>query len=255
MNDQKQEILDQFTKQAKPFANATAINDRHALDLLLNATKANADDTVLDVACGPGIVACAFAEKTHHVTGIDIVPAMIEQAMSLQKKRKLNNVSWETGDVSELPFPDDSFSIVTSRYSFHHLENPGMVLSEMTRVCCSGGKVVLIDVMVAEDQQKAKQFNRMEKLRDPSHVRALPLSEMKTLFHDVGLPSTEIYHYRIELELEGFLKRSFPKKEDEHKIRSMIRGSIEKDDFGIKAHYSGNTIRFTFPIAILVSEK
>jgi len=54
-------------------------------------------------------------------TGIDIVPAMIEQARSLPKGRKLENLSWDLGDVTTLPYTNASFSIVTSCYSFHHL--------------------------------------------------------------------------------------------------------------------------------------
>ena len=255
MEHQKQEILDQFTKQAKGFASASAIGDERALELLLAITDAGPDDTVLDVACGPGIVACAFARQVRHATGIDIVPAMIEQARSLQKERELENLSWDLGDVTTLPYTNASFSIVTSRYSFHHLENPAEVLSEMVRVCKSGGKVALIDVVASENPQKAKRFNQMEKLRDPSHVRALPLSELKLLFKNVGLPDPTITHYNLELELESFLQRSFPEEENEQKVRSMILEAVEEDHMGIQAYQQGDTIKFMYPIAILVSRK
>jgi ubiquinone/menaquinone biosynthesis C-methylase UbiE len=149
---------------------------------MLTSTNAGAEDTVLDVACGPGIVVCAFAEITRHATGIDLVPAMIEQAQSLQRERGLENVSWKVADVYLLPYADASFSIVTLRYAFHHLENPRGVLSEMKRVCKPRGKVALVDVMASEDPGQAECFNRMEKLRDPSHVRALPLLEMEGIF-------------------------------------------------------------------------
>jgi len=255
MKHQKKEILDQFSKQANRFAHAEAISDKRALDLLLTATNANVKDTVLDIACGPGIVTCAFAEKTRHATGIDIVPAMIEQARSLQEKRKLNNVSWKTGDVTTLPFEDASFSIVSSRYSFHHLENPGKVLSEMKRVCKPNGNIALIDVIASEDPEKAERFNEMEKLRDSSHVRALPLSEMKLLFSETALSSPKITYYKLKLELESFLQRSFPKDKDEFKIRSLIQETIENDQMGIDAYYEENSIMFTYPIAILVGSK
>ena len=52
-------------------------------------------------------------------------PAMLAQARKLQEQKGLANLSWEVGDVSALPFADAAFSVVLSRYAFHHLPNPG----------------------------------------------------------------------------------------------------------------------------------
>jgi len=53
-------ILDQFTRQAVPFSAAPAIRNQEALDRMVEMAEAGPDDTVLDVACGPGLVVCAF---------------------------------------------------------------------------------------------------------------------------------------------------------------------------------------------------
>ena len=75
------------------------------------------NDTVLDVACGPGLMACEFAAVARHVTGIDLTPAMIERARAQQESQGQTNVSWLVGDVLPLPFPGSSFSLVFTRYS------------------------------------------------------------------------------------------------------------------------------------------
>jgi ubiquinone/menaquinone biosynthesis C-methylase UbiE len=54
---------------------------------MLRLTKPQSKDTVLDVACGTGIVSCTFAKVVFHVTGIDITPAMVEQAKRCNKKK------------------------------------------------------------------------------------------------------------------------------------------------------------------------
>src|SRR5438445_326574 len=112
MTDQAAEhqrlILEQFTKQAVPFAQM----QNHSPELLLAASGAGPEDTVLDVACGPGLLSCAFAKLTRHVTGIDLTPAMIEQAKAMQQSDGLTNLSWHLGDVQSLPFADASFSLV-----------------------------------------------------------------------------------------------------------------------------------------------
>src|SRR5262249_6238862 len=182
-------IRDQFTKQAIPFATAPGIKDEEALKLLIDFTGARPKDTVLDVACGPGLVVCAFAQVVRHATGIDLTPAMIERARVLQQEKGLTNVTWQVGDVPPLPYPDASFSIVTSRFAFHHFQDPPAVLREMKRVCTPGGKVVVIDVVASPDPQKAAAYNRMEKLRDPSHVRGLMLVELEMLFQQTVLPT------------------------------------------------------------------
>src|SRR5438094_1891131 len=72
-------ILDQFTKQAVPFSTAAGIRDEAALRLVVDLTGAGPDDTLLDVACGPGLLVCAFARVVGHATGIDLTPAMLDR--------------------------------------------------------------------------------------------------------------------------------------------------------------------------------
>src|SRR6266550_4658504 len=97
-------IVEQFTKQAVPFSTAPGILDEEALRLLVEFAGAAPEDTVLDVACGPGLVVCAFAAVVRHATGIDVTPAMIERARALAAEKGLANASWQVGDV--LPLPD-----------------------------------------------------------------------------------------------------------------------------------------------------
>jgi ubiquinone/menaquinone biosynthesis C-methylase UbiE len=111
------------------------------------------EDTVLDVACGPGLVACTLAEVAQHVTGIDLTPAMIEQAQARQKAKGLMNLTWLVGDAVPLPFPETAFSVVVTRYSFHHFLDPKAVLAEMVRVCSPAGRVAVIDVFTSSPEQ------------------------------------------------------------------------------------------------------
>jgi ubiquinone/menaquinone biosynthesis C-methylase UbiE len=249
----QQSILDQFTRQAIPFSTAASIKDEIALKLLIDASGAGPDDTVLDVACGGGIVVCGFARVAKHATGIDLTPAMLEGARRLQAEKGLTNVTWKLGDVLPLPFPDASFSIVTSRFAFHHFLDPAAVLGEMTRVCTPGGKVVVADSAPPPD--KADAFNAMEKLRDPSHTRAMPLAELQSLFTRHGLPMPRHTPYRLESDLESLLKRSFPNPGDDDKIRALFRRSVEDDSLGINARREGDLIVYGYPVAILVADR
>ena len=248
-------ILDQFSRQAVPFSTSPGIKDEQALRLIVEFSGAGPEDTVLDVACGGGIVVCAFARVVRHATGIDLTPAMIERARSLQADQGLSNVSWKQDDVLPLPWPDGAFSIVTSRFAFHHFLDPRAVLAEMRRVCAPGGKVVVIDTEASPDVAKAAEFNRMEKLRDPSHVRAMPLTELRGLFPQAGLPAPRGTSYRLEGELEALLGRSFPLAGDADKIREIFAASLGDDRLGIPMAREDARIRYAYPVAVLVADR
>jgi ubiquinone/menaquinone biosynthesis C-methylase UbiE len=252
-SEHRESILDQFTRQAVPFSTAPSIQDEAALRLIVEFAGATPEDTVLDVACGGGLVVCAFARVVRHATGIDITPAMLERARALAVEAGLTNVSWTLGDVSPLPYPDASFSIVTSRFAFHHFLEPSAVLGEMTRVCTPGGEVVVVDSAPAPD--KADAFNRLEKLRDPSHVRAMPLAELQDLFRRAGLPAPRVASYRLESDLDSLLARSFPRREDVPEIRRIFAQAVEDDRPDIRARRDGERIRYGYPVAVLAATR
>src|SRR2546427_10033577 len=103
MTTHKDSILDQFTRQAVPFSTAPSIKDEAALRLIVEFSGAGPTDTVLDVACGGGLVVCAFARTVRHATGIDLTPAMLEQAQKNQAAQGRANITWDPGDVTPGP--------------------------------------------------------------------------------------------------------------------------------------------------------
>src|SRR5271163_4180302 len=102
-------IVDQFTRQAVPFSTASPITDENALRMIIEAARPQPDDTVVDVACGGGIVVCAFAPHVRRAIGIDMTPAMLERAQQLAGERALANVAFDQGDAQALPYPDATF--------------------------------------------------------------------------------------------------------------------------------------------------
>ena len=243
--------MDQFTRQAIPFA--ALPGHSRSMQMLVDLSGVSAADTVLDVACGPGLVACEFALRAQHVTGIDLTPRMIEEAEERQLAKGLTNLSWQLGDVLPLPFPDSSFSIVLTRYSFHHFLDPKAVLAEMIRVCRPGGKVLVVDVV--QPPEKAVAYDHLEKLRDPSHVHALTSPEMADLITASGLVKVQTARYKVEGELEQQLKASFPEPGDDEVIRDLFRADLVSNHLGIDVHQQGDEICFAIPILVVVGEK
>ena len=244
-------ILEQFSKQAVPFSKKVpAHSNDDAFNLIIETTGIDHNDNVLDVACGPGMLTCAVAQKAKHVTGIDLVPAMIEQARLLQHEKKLSNMDWKTGDVTHLPFADRSFSAVLTRFSFHHFLNPESVLKEMVRVANPNGKIAVVDVF-ATSAVHSDLHDRMEKWRDDSHVRVLSVLELQAMATRAGIANLNTQFYRLEIELEQQLSASFPKPGDADKIRELVRN--DKDN--VVSYRRGGDIYLVYPVVIIAGRK
>lgn len=247
----QEQIVDQFTLQAIPFANLPGHLD--SIDLLLELAKPEHSDIVLDVACGPGLVACAFASHAGRVTGIDITPAMIEQARKRQQEQRLDNLDWVVGNALPLPWPDNCFSLVVTRYSFHHFKEPEQILAEMIRVCRPAGRVLVADV--AMDPEKVAAYDRLELIRDPSHTHALTTAEFTELFQNSGLVECRQAGYGVELELEAQLSASFPAPGGRKLLRDMVIADIGTDNLGIAARHNDKGVCYTVPIGVFTGRK
>jgi SAM-dependent methyltransferase len=248
-------ILDQFTRQATVFSTAPAISDEDALRMIVEAARPGPDDRLLDVACGPGLVVCAFAPHVREASGIDVTPAMLDRARKLAGDKGLANVTWRQGDVYALPYQDASFTIVTTRFSFHHFLDPAAVLREMVRVCAPQGRIVVVDDYASEDPAKAAAFNRLEKLRDPSHSRCLTLTELKGLFGAAGLLEPDATFYELRGDVPSLLARSFPNPGDDLKIIDMFKASAADDRLGVPVRLEADNVYYAYPVVILAATR
>jgi SAM-dependent methyltransferase len=155
--------------------------------LVVDTAKPQPEDSAIDLACGPGTVACALAQRVRHVVGLDSTLPMLEQARGFARRQSLDNVEWRAGDVYQTPFADGSFNIATCRFAFHHFENPALAFAEMVRLAATGGRVVVCDGLASEELAKAEAFNAMERRRDPSTVEFRTLPYLRRLFEAAGL--------------------------------------------------------------------
>jgi SAM-dependent methyltransferase len=247
------DVVEQFTAQAEGFAHSHSIRDEHALAQLLELADPAPEDRVLDVACGPGLVVCAFAARVREAVGIDVTPAMIEQARRHAAERGVTNVAWQLGAIPPLPWPDADYDLVVCRYAFHHFDDPLAVLREMVRVCKPGGTVIVCDL--ALDPAKLDAFNAMDRLRDRSHRRALSLDGLRALYADAGLGEPRTARYGLEGDLESLLERSFPEPGGAEEVRRRFRASLVDDRLGIDARLEGGRITYRYPIALLAARR
>ena len=185
--DHLQRVQQEFTRQASRFASAAAVTHRDLVQRFVAAVPADAGARVLDVACGPGIITAALAPVVREVVALDVTPEMLAKARQRCAEAGLTNVSFREASATALPFPDASFDTVVTRLSIHHFEAPDGPVAEMARVLKPGGTLVVADVVSSEIAEESELHNAIEILRDPSHVRMLPASELGALIEGAGL--------------------------------------------------------------------
>ena len=99
---------------------------------------------LLDAGCGPAPMITLLSEKypDRHYTGLDLTPAMIEQA----KKKNISNAEFVVGDCENFPFEDNSFDAIICVNSFHHYPNPQAFFNSVKRCLRKGGRLILRDM-------------------------------------------------------------------------------------------------------------
>jgi ubiquinone/menaquinone biosynthesis C-methylase UbiE len=244
-----------FTQQAQAYAATPTIADPSRLNRLIQAVHPQPGDRVLDVATGPGYVAMAFAQAGCEVIGIDLTEAPLALAEQMRHERGLTNLRFRFGDAEHLPFEEQTFDIVVSRFALHHCLDPRLVLAEMTRVCRIQGIVAVEDLVVSEYPRRAAYQNSFEQLRDPSHTRALPISEFLALFTSCDLEVEQVYTDDLVPAVEAWLARAQTPAEQAAMVRDLITQDELNDLSGARPFHRDGEMYFHQRTAAFVGRK
>ena len=104
--------------------------------------QVEANMKVLDVACGTGNLAIPAARKGADVTGVDIAPNLIEQALTNAAAEGLT-AKFEVGDAEAMPYADSEFDLVMTMFGAMFAPRPDVAASELIRVCKPGGRIAM----------------------------------------------------------------------------------------------------------------
>ncbi|MEM1504745.1 methyltransferase domain-containing protein [Domibacillus sp. 8LH] len=181
----KQRVKSQFGKSAEHYVTSSTHSTGTDLALLPEWLEIGPDSLVLDIATGGGHAAKALAPHAAHVFATDLTVPMLEAAQK-HLASSANNIFYVAADAEALPFLPHTFDAVTCRIAAHHFPNPRLFVQEAARVLKPGGRFVLIDNIAPEDPALDAFVNRLESLRDHSHVRSYTIPEWKGWFQEAG---------------------------------------------------------------------
>lgn len=216
-----------FSTQAAAFedprVNRPLVDD---LEWLFERLAIGPDDLVLDVATGTGHAARLLARRARAVVGVDATAAMLQAGRASAERAGQCNLVFVRGDATALPFLDGSFDAVVSRFAAHHFEDPRALVAEMTRCLRPGGGLVLADMVAADDTALAAEQDRLERLRDPSHVRMLTAREIADLLHERGLTVGHIERRQRERPLQPWLDQARTPPDAADEVRERLRDEL-----------------------------
>ena len=241
-NPQQEIVRDRFTRTAQVFADAMLQTRAAEAESLARMVAAKKSDCAVDLACGPGALAVAFARHVRWIIGLDLTPAMLAVAQRTARDANAHNVSLAIGNAQQIPFPDSSLDLVLSSYALHHVPEAGRVIGEMSRVLKRGGCAGIIDIFALEDPRSAEMHDCIERVRDPSHTRTLARSEFASLFaaNALRITDTRIEEHRVTFDQWMHTAGREPGDPEYIETRRLMEATIPDDLAAFHPRYSAS---------------
>ena len=154
------------------------------------ANQIDADDNVLECACGTGMFSLPIARRCKSLTATDFADKMLRQAQN--KCKDLPNIRFELADITRLNYNDECFDKVVAANVIHLLDNPSAAMSELMRVCKTGG-LVIIPTYINESTKAASAAAKFFNILGANFKREFSAKTYQEFFKEMGYDVNEYY--------------------------------------------------------------
>ncbi len=159
-----------------------------------NAAKAldlQPDDKYLEIGFGSGVFIKKYASHVLRIAGLDYSEDMVELASSINKNLiKSGKAEFRQGNVSDIPWDDNEFSVVVGIETFFFWPEPETSLKEIFRVLAPEGRLVLEMAYNKDDgRDHTKQIKNY-------NLTLYSGEEMETLLKKSGFSDISITYYK-----------------------------------------------------------
>ena len=232
--DHSKLVVDQFGPRARAYVESADHARGADLERLAALAAARPGGRILDLGCGGGHASFTVAPFASEVVAYDLSHEMLAVVRDEAARRGLVAIRTEQGNVEALPFADAGFDLVLTRFSAHHWHALAAALAEMRRVARPGGRVVVMDTVSPEAPALDAFLNRIELLRDPSHLRDHTACEWEGALRDAGFRPQPPVMARLRLAFDPWIARIGTPAAAARAIRALQAGAAPD----IAAHFA-----------------
>lgn len=224
---------------------------------LVDFAGISAGDTVLDVACGTGVVAVTAARRGARVKGMDLSPVLLEGAR--QNAALIGaDIEFREGDAEALPYADASFEVVLSQFGHMFAPRPEVAVSEMLRVLKPGGRIAFstwppelmigrLFALTAAYLPPPQGAASPPAWGDPNVVRQRlgdAVRELRFQRDEMSIPALSPAHYRANMEMNvGPILKAVQMLADQPQRLAQLRAELENL---ISEYFVQNRVRQSF---------
>jgi SAM-dependent methyltransferase len=254
--DPKAAIRERFTERAHHFAGGAGSDLPAVLELVRQLDLKGSED-VVDVATGGGALAIAMAPSTRQVTGVDLTPAMLDQARLAAAARDLKNVTFLEGDVENLPLPDAAFDILTCCRAVHHFLDMGRAFAEIRRVLRPGGRLGIVDFATFDDPEAAALLEELEGIRGHGRMKVLGLGRWPEHLRSQGFHLRSAAWFMQQTALGEWLRRVADRDGAAARVADAFGGAPARvrQAIGYDPGAEGGEPSWGRPYVVLVAER
>ena len=219
--EEKRETAASFGAAATAYLDSDA--HRTGEDLETLAEWCRGAGTTVDVATGAGHTAGAVAAVgVETVVAVDSSPEMVETAVDAF------DVAGLVGDAERLPIATNGVDAVTCRIAAHHFPDPEAFVDEVARVLRPGGTVAFEDNVAPDDPDVDAVLDRLERLRDPTHVRSHPTAQWCSWFEQRGFAVEDVLHFKKTLEFEPWVAAQSLEADRRERVERLLLEAPEE---------------------------
>lgn len=219
-------VVEHFTARADHYDHSSAWCTDDALAAKVWELTAPAPSArVLDVACGTGLVSRVFKGRVAEIVGVDITPAMYDQARPHLDR-------FVEGPGEALPFDDNTFDVVTCRQGTQFMDDAAAI-REMFRVLKPGGTVCVINLCAYSEADRDEYFEVL-RLRNPARKNFYMREDLVRLFEQAGGRDVVVHDYVSIEDVDVWSDNKAIAESRREGIRQIYRSGSE----GFKSHHA-----------------
>ncbi len=147
-------------------------------------------DTVLECACGTGLLSAVIAPKCKALTATDFAPKMLKRAE--KNCFAFTNVTFRQANILSLDFPDSSFDKVVAGNVIHLLDEPLKALEELNRVCRPDGMLIIPTYMNRDQKGNTSSFASAVGKAGADFKRQFTVESYRQFFLDAGYRDVQV---------------------------------------------------------------